>query len=140
MLALPACSPSTTERPTSKFFGDGHQRCSYKNLRDQGFSGELEKGAMIEFIGFIDDRKIRLSVFYYDFNNPESNHGNHRLVLVGMRCSYVGSYVIDNMPIYTKGNKIIFPDTGIPGNVVEFTGGVVPDHIWIDGDVPQLIR
>ena len=121
-------------------FGSGDARCSFSKLQEQGFSGQLDKGATIEFIGPVGNGKTKINTYYYDFTNPESRHGNHRLIILDLRCRYLGSYAVNEKPLSVEGNKIVFRDTGIPGNLVEFSGDSLPDRIWIDGDISSLGR
>ena len=139
-LAVAACSPSASEQSILPYFGSGDTRCPSSKLQMQGFTGQLNKGATIKSIGVIDNGRIKVSVYFYDFANPESKHGNHRILILDERCNYMGSYAVNEMPLYTMDNKIVFRDTGIPGNVVEFTGSSLPKQIWLDGELSPIGR
>jgi len=122
------------------YFGSGDAICPYSKLQLQGFTGQLDKGAPIKSIGAIDNGRIKVSVYFYDFVNPESNHGNHRILILDQQCNYLGSYAVNERPLYAMDNKIVFRDTGIPGNVVEITGSSLPKQIWLDGEIFPIGR
>jgi hypothetical protein len=139
-LAVAACSQPVSDRSIPPYFGSGDAKCPSSKLQLQGFTGHLDKGATIKSIGAIDNGRIKVGVYFYDFVNPESNHGNHRILILDQRCNYMGSYAVNEKPLYIMDNKIVFRDTGIPGNVVELAGSSLPKQIWLDGEIIPVGR
>ncbi|MBO0750381.1 MAG: hypothetical protein J2O44_08140, partial [Porphyrobacter sp.] len=86
----------------------------------------------------VKTKSATFRIYSYIFNNPESGHGNHHLVVFDAHCKYLGLYVTSLAdPIRVEGNKVIY-EAEYPGNIVTFTGDEPPDHIWIDGELPDF--
>lgn len=114
--------------------------CTLQSAAKQGFSGFSGNGARMMPLGRIDNGKAAFKFYFYEFINPESRHANHRLLVFSDACRYLGSYAVDAKPVGIEEDRIVFPDTGTPGNVAKFEGASPPDRIWIDGDLPRLER
>lgn len=133
-LGITGCCRAQSNTDDHSEFGTGSERCQFRQLEEQGFSGGLGRGTVIDFLGIVSTTERSYATYYYEFNNPESMHGNHRLIVLDRNCNYLGSYTLNGRPLFAYGNKVIFPDIGSGGNVVEFKGKTIPDHIWIHGD------
>jgi hypothetical protein len=134
ILSVGCCPQQQRQFGDREEFGTGMERCSFQKLEDQGFSGGLDQGTVIQFLGVIETEKTKFNAYYYEFNNPQNNHGNHRLLILDRKCNYLASYSVNDRPLFAYDSKVIFPAMEYPGNVVEFNGDKVPDHIWIHGD------
>lgn len=139
-LALAGCGQPSSDRTVQEFFGTAASRCPYKKLLQQGFSGVLDQGATIEFVGMIEKGKTPIAIYNYEFNNPETDHGNRRLLILDHVCNYLGSYAVSEAALQVRGDAIVFRDTGTPGSVVEFSGSSLPRTVWLDGEVSELFR
>ncbi|MEO6041130.1 MAG: hypothetical protein ABIP41_04450 [Croceibacterium sp.] len=91
----------------------------------------------VKYLGDVKTDKARFQIYYYDDVDIQDSHENFRLIVFNADCKYLGLYVTDDNPVRIEGNKVIY-HTRYPGNVVTFTGDKPPDHIWIDGDLPEF--
>lgn len=134
-IALAACQGAS---PGDKHGDPLSSLCSLEDAAMQGFSAYAGSHARLRRVGQVVNSLAKFEIYAYKFNNPQSGHGNHRLVVFTTNCRYLGSYVLDQEDYSVEGNRVIFPDSGVPGNMVEFTNATPPDRIWIDGTTPSL--
>jgi hypothetical protein len=95
-----------------------------------GFSGSMDRHTSIEYLGKIKTDAITYSVYYF---SHVANHGSYRIFILENRCSYFGSYAIDDRPIRVSGRDIVFDAPENLGNVIHFAGISPPARVIING-------
>ncbi|MEO6041131.1 MAG: hypothetical protein ABIP41_04455 [Croceibacterium sp.] len=112
--------------------------CDIQNLPKLSDEIAVANHETMTYLGDAKTKSTKFRLYSYVFNNPESGHGNHRLVVFDANCKFLGLYVTSVAdPLRIEGNKVIY-ETEYPGNVVTFAGDKPPDHIWIDGEIPDF--
>lgn len=139
-IAVPllACCQADKEVFNPEYFNTEHARCSGRDLVKQGFSGAMNLGTTMEFVGTVESSGIRYSILYYEFINPVNNHGNHRVLVFKDICRYIGSYSVNDRPSEISGAGILFNAPKEYGNVIHFENGMPPKQTWVDGENPKL--
>ena len=143
--ALAGCCEQEQKPPWDVFnpvvFNTEDMRCSGKELVRQGFSGAMNLGTTIEFIGVVESAGKRFSIAYYDFINLENDHGTTRVLVFSSPCRYFGSYAVTlARPSGTSGPDILFNLPKESGNVIHFENGGPPKRTWVNGENPVLSK
>jgi hypothetical protein len=106
-------------------------------LRNQGFTGALEGDVTFTFLGDIACGTEKYRVFYFVWTQTRPRgvamHGQQRLILIGKRERYAGSYLINDRPTKVEHNAIIFPYDAKDGNEIRCEQGVLPEDALLGG-------
>jgi len=111
-------------------------------LRNQGFSGALEGDVTFTYLGEFGCGTEEFRVFHFVWTQTRPHgvamHGQQRLILIGNKERYAGSYVINDRPTKVESNAIKFTYDAKNGNEIRCEEGSLPEAAWLDGDNDPL--
>jgi len=106
-------------------------------LRNQGFSGALDGDVTFTYLGVFECGTEEYRIFYFVWTQTRPRgvdpHGQQRLVLIGNKERYAGSYMIYDRPTKVEHNAIIFPYSVKDGNEIRCEEGVLPEDALLGG-------
>jgi hypothetical protein len=106
-------------------------------LHNQGFSGALAGDVTFNYLGKFVCGAEEFRVFYFVWTQTRPRgvamHGQQRLILVGDKERYAGSYMINDRPTKVEQDTIIFPYDAKDGNEIRCKEGVLPEDAELGG-------
>jgi hypothetical protein len=106
-------------------------------LRNQGFGGALEGDVSFTYLGEFACGMEEYRVFYFVWTQTRPRgvamHGQQRLILIGNKEQYAGSYMINDPPTKVEHNAIIFPYPAKDGNEIRCEEGALPEDALLGG-------
>ncbi len=106
-------------------------------LRNQGFSGALLGDVTFTYLGVFECGTEEYRVFYFVWTQTRprgvSMHGQQRLILIGNKERYAGSYMINDRPTKVEHNTILFPYPERDGNEIHCEEGILPLEAALGG-------
>jgi len=106
-------------------------------LHNQGFSGALVGDVVFTYLGEFPCGAEEYRVFYFVWTQTRprgvARHGQQRLILIGNKERYAGSYMINDRPTEVGQNAILFPYDAKDGNEIRCDQGVLPKEAFLGG-------
>ncbi len=100
-------------------------------LREQGFSGALDRDASFKNLGVFScgDQKYRIFYFVWAETRPDGSpgHGQQRIVIIGAGDKYIGSYWIDDPPVKVTRNSILLSNDPNDKDEIRCEDGELPN-------------
>ena len=113
-------------------------------LAQQGFSGELHGKVHFTALGTLACHGKKLQAFFYEWeqsNAPgQAIHASHRIVFIAPGDRYVGSYTVEDRPLKTGPETIVFGYPQKAGNAIHCGAAGLPKTVLLNGENQVLAK